>query len=410
MSITVDQQLNDYSFTTTLSPISFDSCLQISPITVIESKENPLSLKEAKTLRQDCIKAYTLFEKALTEHSSLTNAWQLSSDIFERPSLQKAHALKTAYNHNQTYEALIDPIATTPTDQNRSFLALNIEELSERQKIEKKAEFFCLREYVLPSQIAMQNLHEFLRYPYSQNAELLPCKTRSIVLDILQKKQKDPFKEEQSELRFLGKGSFGEVYEISIGGQSYAVKALKEKPLSSSSEFSEASSSITSDESQNPTTLDSEYQNLLILNHPNIVKIMHADAKHLYMECIKGTTLKDGDFNLHQTLSILIQIADALIYMHSAGYVHYDIHGRNILIDKDGQAKLIDLGLMHPIDSQHTILNDIKSLLMSIPIFFRREPNYDPNNLLDTIKNMPTKDLTLDILKKILQETLASIE
>ncbi|KAJ7321543.1 kinase-like domain-containing protein [Mycena albidolilacea] len=51
----------------------------------------------------------------------------------------------------------------------------------------------------------------------------------------------------------------------------------------------------------------------------------------------------------------LDDVIQGLVYLHSIDIVHGDLCGRNILIDKDGRARLTDFGLAGFIDSQTSV-------------------------------------------------------
>ncbi|KAG8883272.1 hypothetical protein FRB97_006967, partial [Tulasnella sp. 331] len=51
---------------------------------------------------------------------------------------------------------------------------------------------------------------------------------------------------------------------------------------------------------------------------------------------------------------ILIQILDAMIYLHSQGIVHGDLKGRNVLVDSTGDVALCDFGLAKLLDNDPT--------------------------------------------------------
>ncbi len=68
------------------------------------------------------------------------------------------------------------------------------------------------------------------------------------------------------------------------------------------------------------------------------------------MEVIEGECLQDrlGDganpLDEKSALEVVVQVADALAYLHARGLVHRDVKPGNILLAEDGRAVLIDLG------------------------------------------------------------------
>lgn len=90
------------------------------------------------------------------------------------------------------------------------------------------------------------------------------------------------------------------------------------------------------------------------LNHPNIVQAYDVgqagDYHYFVMEYVEGRTVYDDivkhkRFNEADALDIIVQVADALQHAHSKGLIHRDVKPKNIMISKEGIAKLADMGL-----------------------------------------------------------------
>jgi len=96
-----------------------------------------------------------------------------------------------------------------------------------------------------------------------------------------------------------------------------------------------------------------EVQAAAQLNHPNIVTSYDAGQSggvyFLVMEYIAGQDLsslmKQGSLPLDQALDYILQAARGLAFAHSKGIVHRDIKPGNLLLDKAGTVKILDMGL-----------------------------------------------------------------
>ena len=88
------------------------------------------------------------------------------------------------------------------------------------------------------------------------------------------------------------------------------------------------------------------------LNHPNILTVYEIgenDGQHyISAEYIDGKTLRErmkSRLTFDETLSIMVQTAEALSAAHQAGIVHRDIKPENIMVRPDGYVKVLDFGL-----------------------------------------------------------------
>ncbi len=90
------------------------------------------------------------------------------------------------------------------------------------------------------------------------------------------------------------------------------------------------------------------------LKHENIVQVIDSEEAYatffIIMEKVVGTELSRmidtrGVIPFEETRSILSQLAAALDYAHTHGIIHRDIKPANVIIEHDGQVKLMDFGI-----------------------------------------------------------------
>ncbi|HEX4147685.1 MAG TPA: protein kinase, partial [Pirellulales bacterium] len=90
------------------------------------------------------------------------------------------------------------------------------------------------------------------------------------------------------------------------------------------------------------------------LTHPHIVTAYDADeaagVHYLVMEYVDGQDLSEmvkahGPMKVPQAVDFMIQAARGLEHAHSQGVIHRDVKPSNLLLDKHGTVKILDMGL-----------------------------------------------------------------
>ena len=139
---------------------------------------------------------------------------------------------------------------------------------------------------------------------------------------------------------FISRGGMGEVYLAQDRRLNRKV-ALKVLPAS------------LTKEADRLRRFEQEARAASALNHPNIItiyEILSVNSTHVIAtEFVEGETLRQrlscGPLPLMLSLSIAIQIADALNAAHQAGIIHRDIKPENVMLRPDGYVKVLDFGL-----------------------------------------------------------------
>ncbi len=106
--------------------------------------------------------------------------------------------------------------------------------------------------------------------------------------------------------------------------------------------------------------LEREARTMARLRHPNIVAVhdfqkIDDGGAAIVMEFIEGGSLREllrqhpQGLPLHEALRIIRQIAAGLEAAHASGVIHRDMKPENVLIGRDGMARVTDFGLALPL-------------------------------------------------------------
>ncbi len=170
-------------------------------------------------------------------------------------------------------------------------------------------------------------------------------------------------------LGFLGRGGMGLVYraEQHLPKRIVALKVL-------------ASDSLTKEKIRR-FTFEAEF--LGRLQHPGIARIYEAGVTetpegrrpYLAMEFIADARsitryARDMELGIRQRLELIAEVCDAVEHAHQKGLIHRDIKPANILVDMEGQPKILDFGVARATDLDieiTTLATDVGRLIGTIP-------------------------------------------
>src|SRR5438132_68946 len=108
------------------------------------------------------------------------------------------------------------------------------------------------------------------------------------------------------------------------------------------------------------TRFQKEFKAASNLDHPNVVRALEygvlGGRPYLVMEFVDGESLgqrieRDGRIPEAEAIRVIALAAQGLHHAHKSGMVHRDVKPDNIIATKDGQVKLLDLGLVKEADN-----------------------------------------------------------
>lgn len=139
----------------------------------------------------------------------------------------------------------------------------------------------------------------------------------------------------------IGTGGMAEVFEATdfITKKIVAIKIMREELL---------------ENHDNVERFSHEAMVCASMNHPNIIKVFNRgtydDRPYMAYEYIRGQTLHEKlafltQLTVFESCQIMLQILDAVQYIHDHGIIHRDIKPMNIFYLPDGTIKLADFGI-----------------------------------------------------------------
>jgi tRNA A-37 threonylcarbamoyl transferase component Bud32/uncharacterized membrane protein YuzA (DUF378 family) len=153
-------------------------------------------------------------------------------------------------------------------------------------------------------------------------------------------------------LDVIGKGGMGEIYKATSAGKTVAVKVLPANLL---------------EDRTIVQRFEREARALLALQHPNIVPCLEygkaENIQYLVMELLHGQDLASyfkqrGRLTLAELRGVVKDIAAALDYAHTQGFIHRDIKPGNVMLAQTAntqKAVLMDFGIAKITDGTTSI-------------------------------------------------------
>lgn len=150
--------------------------------------------------------------------------------------------------------------------------------------------------------------------------------------------------------QLLGQGSMGSVYRATdhLTGQTVALKQVRVAP----DQLTFGSRPVTSDQEAILLALTREFHTLAGLRHPHIISVLDYGIDHQRYPFFTMELLPDAQallsigptLSLIERVSYLLQVLEALAYLHRRGVLHHDLKSEHMLVAHN-QLYVLDFGL-----------------------------------------------------------------
>jgi len=176
--------------------------------------------------------------------------------------------------------------------------------------------------------------------------------------------------------RKLGEGGMGEVYlaeNVNLPDKRYAIKVLRQE-LTAIERYAQL--------------LEREAQKQARLDHENIVQLYDyfrwRQRYCLILPFVEGTTLAEliaaqpHGLKEELALKLIRDVLSGLNYAHEAGVLHCDSKPANVLVDKDGRARVTDFGIARDVGPAAL---DMLGTVAGTPEYMSPEQISDPDHV-----------------------------
>lgn len=142
----------------------------------------------------------------------------------------------------------------------------------------------------------------------------------------------------------IGKGSFGSVFKGNYLGVDVAIKKIEK-----------------ADDPEYLKYIDREVSMLQSIRHPFIVQFsgicVHSTGLYIITEFVSGGDVRkllkvNPSLSWRKKVRISIDLAKAMLFLHSKKIIHRDLKSKNILLDEHGRIRLCDFGFARMTESK----------------------------------------------------------